>query len=166
MPEKKITLIAALDHNRGLGKNNELLWHIPEDLKRFKSLTSGHCVIMGRKTFESLPFVLPHRTNIVISRNPDFQPAGVQVVSSLERALEVAATDSQPFIIGGGQIYTQALAIADCMELTWIDATAEADTFFPEFSEDDWEITASENFPANNHRPIGFRFTTYKKRKI
>ena len=164
LKEKEITLIAALDKNRGLGKDNELLWHIPEDLKRFKTLTSNHCVIMGRKTFESLPFVLPNRTNIVISRNAAYSAEGVKVVPNMERALEEAAEDPQPFIIGGGQIYQMAMPIADRLELTWIDATAEADTFFPEISAEEWEITETETYPMDSDRPIGFTFNTYKRK--
>lgn len=163
MNGKEITIIAALDQNRGLGKNNELLWHIPEDLKRFKALTSNHCVIMGRKTFESLPFVLPKRTNIVISRNTDYSAPDAQVVPDLKTALEVAKDDPQPFIIGGGQIYQLALEVAHLMELTWIDETADADTYFPEFSSDDWKLIDTESYPKDDTRPLGFSFKTYKR---
>ena len=101
-----ITMIAAAGEGNELGKDNDLVWHLPDDFKRFKSLTTGHHIIMGRKTFESFPKLLPNRTHIVISRNPDYKAEGAIVVSSLEAALAQCGDDEQPFIIGGGQIYS------------------------------------------------------------
>ena len=136
----KISIIAAIGtQTRALGKNNGLIWRIPEDLKRFKALTTDHPVIMGRKTFESIGRPLPNRTNIVISRDTQYRPAGVTIAQSLESALEHASAleNSEVFVIGGGQIYTQALPYADRLYLTLIEETSstKADTFFPEYSD-------------------------------
>ncbi len=108
-----VTIIAAVGRNRALGKDNDLIWHLPADLRRFKSLTRGHHVIMGRKTFESLGKPLPKRTNIIVSRNPDYRAEGCVVVNSLKKALEMAQSDPNPFILGGAEIYKQALSMAD-----------------------------------------------------
>ena len=107
----KVTLIAAIDQNRVLGKDNQLIWHLPEDLKRFKRLTTGHAIIMGRKTFESLPKALPNRHNIVVTRNQNYSKEGITVCHSMKDALEYAKDDEQPFVIGGGQIYEHRHAI-------------------------------------------------------
>ena len=130
-PEKEITLIAAAGANNELGLNNELVWHLPDDFKRFKWLTTGHHIIMGRKTFESFPKLLPNRTHLVISRNPDYKKEGAVIVSSLEEALSKTNGDEQPFIIGGGEIYKIGLEVAHKIELTRVHGAFEADTFFP-----------------------------------
>ncbi len=132
-----ISIIAAIGSNRELGKNNKLLWHIKKDLQHFKTITNGHPVIMGRKTFESIGFPLPNRTNIIISRDKNYQaPTGVIVCNSLTQAIAVAsAKDRQEiFIIGGASIYTQAINLADKLYLTLIDGTFEADVYFPDYS--------------------------------
>lgn len=123
--------------NRAIGKNNSLLWHIPEELKRFKSITMGHPIIMGRKTYESIGKPLPGRTNIVITRDEDYSSDGVEVVHSLEEALRFASLtqgDDEIFVIGGGQIYQQAINLADKLYLTIVDDNPEADTYFPDYS--------------------------------
>ena len=116
--QKDITLIASASENNALGKDNQLIWHISDDLKRFKRLTSGHAIIMGRKTFESMPKALPNRTNIVITRKHDYTAKNAIVVHSIHEALEKANNDNQPFIIGGGEIYSQSILLADRIELT------------------------------------------------
>lgn len=132
-----ISIIAAIGSNRELGKGNQLLWHLPQDLKRFKSITQGHPVIMGRKTFESIGRPLPKRTNVVISSQQDYQPDGVTVVSSLMEALILAPDldEEEVFIIGGGRVYAESLGYADRLYLTLVDGEFEADTFFPEYQE-------------------------------
>jgi dihydrofolate reductase len=132
----KVSVISALAENRAIGKDNRLLWHIPEDLKRFQKLTRGHVVIMGRKTFESIGRVLPERVNIVISRDLDFKPENCLVASSFEDALEKARQieKDEIFIIGGGQVYNQAISQADKLYLTIVPGSYEADTFFPDYS--------------------------------
>ena len=137
----KISIIAAIGKNRELGKDNKLLWHIPGDLSRFKKLTTGHPIIMGRKTFESIGRPLPNRTNIVVTRDASYRVEGGVVVHSIEKAIEEAKKIDNPpdgeeiFIIGGGQIYAQALPFTDRLYLTIVDAQAEADTYFPDYSE-------------------------------
>ena len=158
------TIIAAVGRNRALGKNNDLIWHLPADLKRFKEVTRGHHVIMGRKTYESLGRPLPNRTNIIVSRNPNFKAEGCMVVSSLEEALAEAKADQNPYILGGAQIYKQALAVADRMDLTLIDEDFEADAFFPEFSEDHWEETSRQDFEKDEKNPYDYSFVQYKKK--
>lgn len=132
-----ISLIAAIDEQRGLGKNNQLLFKIPEDLKRFRDITRNHVIIMGRKTFESIGRALPDRMNIVITRDKNFKANGITVVHSLDEALVVAPSygaNREIFIIGGGEIYNQAIDKADKLYLTVVKGTYDADTFFPDYS--------------------------------
>lgn len=142
----KINIVAAIGKNRELGKDNKLLWHIPEDLKHFKEVTSGHVVIMGRKTYESIGRLLPNRTNIIITRDATYTVAGAHICYSLEEALEKAKTiekevlrqaqdgKGEIFIIGGGQIFEQALPLADKLYLTVVEGTFAADVYFPDYS--------------------------------
>lgn len=130
-----VNIIAALDEKSGIGRSNQLLWKIPEDLKHFKELTRGHPVIMGRKTFESIGRVLPDRRNIIISSNPNWQIEGAEVVSALEKAMNVAQAASKDiFIIGGGQIYRQAIDFVDRLYLTIVQGDFDATVFFPDYS--------------------------------
>ena len=129
-----ISIIAALGKNRALGLGNELLWPIPDDLKRFKKITSGHPIIMGSKTYESIGKPLPNRTNIILTRNKNYDAPGTIIVTSLEEAFEKAGND-EVFVIGGAQIYTLALPYADKLYLTLIEDEKEADAFFPDYSE-------------------------------
>ena len=154
----KVTLIAAIDQNRVLGKDNQLIWHLPEDLKRFKRLTTGHAIIMGRKTFESLPKALPNRHNIVVTRNQNYSKEGITVCHSVKDALECAKDDEQPFVIGGGQIYEQAIGLADVIELTKIHAQFEGDVFFPEIDLKKWSVEEEERM---SHPNFEYSFITY-----
>lgn len=132
----KVSLIAAIaSGNRALGKDNKLIYKIPEDLKRFKELTEGHTVIMGRKTFESIGYPLPDRVNIIITRDTKYLVKGVTVVHSLEEALQLVQDEDEIFVIGGGQIYQEAIDIADKLYLTLVEGSLEADTYFPDYSE-------------------------------
>lgn len=140
-----ISLIVAMAENRTIGKDNKLPWKLPADLQRFKKLTTGHAVIMGRKTFESIGRPLPQRQNIVISRNPNFKAAGIEVASSLSKALEAAKGD-EVFVIGGQQIYAEALALADRIYLTLIHEEIDGDAFFPEFDPGLFEEAETEKF--------------------
>lgn len=133
----RISAIAAITKNRGLGKDNQLLFHIPGDLPRFKNLTTGHPVIMGRKTFESIGRLLPNRTNIIITRSSEYAVNGAIMVSSVADAIEAAKKSEgseEIFIIGGGQIFQEALPITDRLYLTVVDTEVPADTFFPDYS--------------------------------
>ncbi|MDO4782528.1 MAG: dihydrofolate reductase [Capnocytophaga felis] len=161
-----ITLIAAASENNALGKNGELLWHLPEDFKRFKALTTGHCIIMGRKTFETFPKLLPDRTHIIITRQTDYVAEGCIVVSSLTEAIKKAMeTDENPYIIGGGEIYHLALDIADKIELTRVHATFDdADAFFPLIPENNWRLVSSQNISKNEKHLYDFTFETYVKK--
>ena len=143
----ELILIAALARDRVIGKDNRLLWHLPEDMKHFKSLTQGHPVIMGRKTWESLPEKfrpLPGRQNIVITRNIRYEAAGARVTASLTEALSACSSAELAFVIGGAEIYALALPLADRMELTEIDATFAGDAWFPPWREDEWIVTQRE----------------------
>jgi len=158
-----ITIIAAIGKNRELGKDNDLIWHLPNDLKRFKKVTSGHDVIMGRKTYESLGRPLPNRTNIIITRNTNYKAEGCIVLNSLEAALKTA-TDSNPYILGGGNIYRQAIKIADVLDLTLVDATLDADVFFPEIDTTVWKETSREDFKADEKHKYNYSFVTFERK--
>ncbi|GAA3513741.1 dihydrofolate reductase [Aquimarina addita] len=159
-----ITMIAAAAENNALGKDNDLVWHLPDDFKRFKQLTTGHHIIMGRKTFESFPKLLPNRVHVVITRNKTYQPEGVVVVHTMEDALAITKDDPQPFIIGGGEIYTIGMQYADCIELTRVHGKFDADTFFPEIDLAHWEIENKEMHGADERHEYGFTYLTYKKK--
>ena len=161
----EIVIIAAVAKNRVIGKDNELIWSIPEDMAHFKAMTAGHTVVMGRKTWESLPprfRPLPGRRNIVISRQADYAAPGAEVSDSLENALQLAASATTVFVIGGEQIYTQAMALADRLEITEVDLEPEGDAWFPEIAASDWKETA-KNTPSSQSG-TGFSFTTYRRR--
>ena len=159
-----ITIIAAVAQNNAIGKGNKLIWHLSNDLKRFKNLTNGHHIIMGRKTFESFPKPLPNRTHVVITRQIDYKvPKGVVVVNSLNDALDTAKNDTQPFIIGGGEIYKQSLAIADKIELTYVHENFEADTFFPKIDMFVWKETAKTFHDKDENHKHQFSFITYQR---
>ena len=163
---QQITLIVAAGENNAIGKDNDLIWHLSEDLKRFKRLTSGHHIIMGRKTFESFPKPLPNRTHIVITRQTNYKvPEGVIVVNSLEDAIDAARKDPKPFIIGGGEIYKQSIQIANIIELTRVHANFDdADTFFPVIDLDIWQETHVEKYEADDKHKHSFSFVTYKRK--
>ena len=160
---KEITLIAAAAENNVLGKDNQLIWHISEDLKRFKRLTQGHAVIMGRKTFESLPKALPNRINIILTRNQNYNAKDAFVAHTPEAALELAGDDPVPFIIGGGEIYSLFLPLADAIELTRVHHAFEGDTFFPEIDTSKWILSHQEKQEATDGQPYAFSYLTYKK---
>ena len=162
-PKQRITIIAAVASNNALGKDNKLIWHLSKDLQHFKTLTNGHAVIMGRKTFESMPRALPNRTNIVITRQSDYQAENIMVTSSLSEALTIAKNDPRPFIIGGGEIYKQSMSIADEIELTRVHADFDADTFFPEINPHQWKKVWREDHPADERHAYAFTFLRYQK---
>ena len=160
-----LTMIVAAGENNEIGKNNDLIWHLRDDLKRFKALTSGHHIIMGRKTFESFPKPLPNRTHIVISRQLDYQvPEGVLVVNNLEDALALAKNDAQPFIIGGGEIYKLAMPYASKIELTRVHSNFDADTFFPEIDKTQWKETANTFHKKDENHEYEFSFLTFERK--
>ena len=159
-----LTMIVAAGENNEIGKNNDLIWHLRDDLKRFKALTSGHHIIMGRKTFESFPKPLPNRTHIVISRQSDYKvPEGVIVVNNIEAAIALAKNDAQPFIIGGGEIYKLAMPYASKLELTRVHSNFDADTFFPEINLSVWKETANTFHTKDENHDFEFSFVTYQR---
>ncbi|MGY8946271.1 MAG: dihydrofolate reductase [Flavobacteriales bacterium] len=159
-----ITLIAAASENNVIGKDNKLIWHLSDDLKHFKDLTKGHVVIMGRKTFESMPKALPNRTNIIITRKTDYLVNDAIVVNSLNQALEKAADDNQPFIIGGGEIYSLAIKIVDRIELTRVHTELEGDAYFPEIDHNIWEEVSREKRLKDEKHNYDFSFIRYNKK--
>lgn len=159
-----IIMIAAAAENNALGKNNDLVWHLPDDFKRFKELTSGHHIIMGRKTFESFPKLLPNRTHIIVTRQKNYQPDHCIVVDTLEKAIEFIPEEEDGFIIGGGEIYKQAIKIADVIELTRVHASYDADTFFPEINSDEWQLVKEEYHPKDDKHAVDFSYLTYLRK--
>ena len=162
--KSELTIIAAAAENNALGKDNQLIWSLPNDMQRFKRLTLGHHIIMGRKTFESFPKPLPNRTHIVITNQKNYKvPEGVLVVNSLEAALKKVNHDVQPFIIGGGQIYKQAMAVADKIELTRVHATFDADAFFPEIDASNWKEIGRSFHKKDDKNEYDYSFITYER---
>lgn len=160
-----LTIIAAASENNALGKDNQLVWHLPDDFKRFKTITSGHYIIMGRKTFESFPKPLPNRTHIIITRQKDYKaPEGCFVASTLNKAISLCPENDEIFIIGGGQIYKQSIELADKIDLTRVHTTIEADTFFPEIDENQWKLVFEESHSKDEKHAFDFTFLTYVKR--
>lgn len=159
-----ITLIAAVAENNALGKDNQLLWHLPDDFTRFKNITSGHHIIMGRKTFESFPKPLPNRTHVIITRQKDYQPEACLIVDSLAKAISVCPKDEDLFIIGGGEIYKQSIEMADKLDITRVHHTFDADTFFPEIDLTKWKLTSEEYRPKDEKHHFDFTFETYIKK--
>lgn len=161
---QNLTIIVAVSANQVIGKDNDLVWDLPKDMRRFKALTSGHHIIMGRKTFESFPKPLPNRTHIVITRQKNYSaPQGVIVVNSLEKAIEIAKDDKQPFIIGGGEIYKQALSHANWIELTKVHGHFDGDTYFPDIDLNEWQEIKRESIFKDENHDYDFCYITYKK---
>ncbi len=162
-----LTVIVAVSENQVIGKDNDLIWDLSIDLKRFKSLTSGHHMIMGRKTFESFPKPLPNRTHIVVTRQKNYNVTdGVIIVNSIEKAIESIKDDIQPYIIGGGEIYKQALPYASIIELTRVHGKFKGDTYFPKIDLDIWEEINRKRISKDEQHAYDFSFITYRKRII
>jgi dihydrofolate reductase len=160
-----ISLIVAADELNGIGKNNDLLCHLPADLKYFKQTTSGHHIAMGRKTYESIGRPLPNRTNIIISRDENYKAEGCITVNSLANAIQQAETnhETELFITGGGTIYEQALPLAHRVYLTRIHAKLDADTFFPALSPAEWKLTTESKNVADEKNPYAYSFQVYER---
>ncbi|MEG1617250.1 MAG: dihydrofolate reductase [Bacteroidales bacterium] len=160
-----ISIIVAIAAENAIGKDQDLLCYLPADLKHFKELTTGHTIVMGRRTFESLPKgALPNRTNIVLTRRAESTFPGTEVFPSLEKALDFAKQDPEIFIIGGASVYEEALALADRMYLTFIHHTfAGADTFFPTWNENEWREIDREDFKADEKNKFDYSFVTLER---
>jgi dihydrofolate reductase len=155
-----------MDEQRGIGCQNRIPWHLSTDLRRFKTLTMGHHLIMGRRTFESIGQPLPGRTTIVISRNPNFRPEGSYAVSSLDEALELARSrgEEEAFVIGGGEIFSEALPVADRIYLTKVHGTVQADVFFPPIDEVDWTVKETSTHPMGPRDEFSHTFLILERR--
>ena len=159
-------MIAAAAENNALGRDNDLIWHLPDDFRRFKRITTGHHIIMGRKTFESFPKPLPNRKHVIITRDKKYTvdyPDCI-VVHSLKEALNLVAEESLAFIIGGGEIYSQGLQYCDTVELTRVHGHFDADTFFPELDEKDWKLVKEEYHPKDDRHAHAFTYLTYVRK--
>ena len=158
-----IQVVVIVDENNGIGKDNQLLCHMPADLKHFKKHTVGHPVIMGRKTFDSMGKALPNRRNIVITTQ-NLQIEGCEVVHSIDKALEICQEEKLVSIIGGATIFDQSLHLVDTIHLTCMHHTFAADTFFPPINPESWQITEKEDHEADEKNPYPYSFITYKRR--
>ncbi len=155
-----ISFVVAIAENNAIGKDNGLLWHLPTDLKHFKQITNGHTIIMGRKTFDSMGKPLPNRRNIVITRNADLKIEGAEVTTSLDDALALCKTEEEVFIIGGAEIYKEALDKTDRIYLTTVHQRFEGDAYFPELDRNKWVETAREEHQPDEKNNIAFTFST------
>lgn len=167
----KLSLIWAMAENRVIGINNSLPWHLSEDLKYFKRTTMGKCIIMGRKTYESIGMLLPGRTNIIVSRDVSYAVEGAKVANSLERALEIAEGvcfidgSDEAFVIGGAGIYESALPFADRLHMTRVHAVVTGDTYFGEFDMDKWELVGREDYSAGERDTYDYSICVYERRE-
>ena len=162
--QKMTTIVVAMGKNNEIGLDNQLLWHLPKDLKHFKNLTSGHPIIMGRKTYESIGKPLPNRTNIVISRKKDWFEEGILIVGTIKEALKFAKKiDPEVYIIGGATIYEQTIALADRLEITRVDTVLKADAFFPKFSLKEWKKVKEICEEKDEKNEYNFCFETYDR---
>ncbi len=160
-----ISIIVAAGENNEIGRANDLLWRLPNDMRRFKEITTGHTIVMGRKTFDSLPKgALPNRKNVVITRNKNLQLENCLILSSLDEAFVQLRDDEEVFIIGGAEIYRQALSLADKIYLTRVQATfPDADAFFPRLNAEEWQIISKETLPADEKNPYFCTFYEYRR---
>lgn len=160
-----ITVIAAIASNNALGKDNDLIWHLPADLKRFKKVTTGHYILMGRNTYESIGKPLPNRTTIIITRNKNYFKEGCLIANSLEQAIEMSKEEAQVFIIGGAQIYKETIAkdLAEQLDITLVHNEFEADVYFPEIDTKIWKEVAREDFKADEKNEHDYSFISYQK---
>ena len=160
-----ITIIAAIGSNNELGKDNDLIWHLPADLMRFKKVTTGHAIIMGRNTFESIGKPLPNRRSIIITRNTSYTKEGCEVVHSLEDAINLIQDQEHAFIIGGAQIYNESMNknLVDQLDITEVHQNFEADVFFPVIKNSLWKEVSRASFSSDEKNKFNYSFITYKK---
>ncbi len=159
---RKLSIIVAMANNSVIGINNSLPWHLPEDLKRFRALTIGHHIIMGRKTYESLGRLLPGRTTVIVTRNKNYQIQGALIAYSLEQAISLCGDDSEVFLIGGAELYQTGLKLADKIYLTEVSLDVAGDAFFPEFDLSNWHEVAREALVSGKN--ISFSYVTYQRK--
>ncbi|MEJ5963678.1 dihydrofolate reductase [Pedobacter immunditicola] len=159
-----VSMVVAISENNAIGKNNQLLWHLPADLKHFKEITSGHTIIMGRKTYESIGEALPKRRNIVITRNTELALPGVEVMHSLQEALSSCEEENEVFIIGGAEIFNQSLNLTDKIYLTRVHQNYAADTFFPDIDLTKWQESNIESHEPDEKNAIAYTFSTLESK--
>jgi len=159
-----VSAVVAIGENNAIGKDNQLLWRLPADLKHFKEITSGHTVIMGRKTYDSVGKPLPNRRNIIITRNKDLEIPGVEIVASMDEALALCQEEEEVYVIGGAQIYASSMHLTDKIYLTRVHQSFEADSFFPEIDPGIWSETEVEPHQPDEKNPIGYTFSTLIRR--
>lgn len=157
-----VSLIWAMAKNRVIGNHNTLPWHLPADLRHFRDTTTGHCIIMGRKNYESIGRPLPNRNNIILTNNPSFEAAGCIVVHCIEQALQ-QCREEEIFIIGGAEIYRLFLPLAQRLYITEIDAEADGDTFFPEYDTQEWQETERRSYHSDEKNPYSYSFVKYQR---
>jgi dihydrofolate reductase len=162
--QARLSIIVAMAQNRTIGINNTLPWRCPEDLKHFKSLTMGHHMIMGRKTFDSIGKPLPGRTTVVVTRNPELKIAGCVVTHSLDEAIAACAGDDEIFVVGGAELYAQALPLADRLYLTEVQQNVDGDAHFPLFDMKQWQEIAREARHQDTPQPLSYHFVTLQRR--
>ena len=160
----RISILVAMASNRIIGANNTLPWHLPADLKHFKALTMGHHIVMGRKTYESIGKPLPGRTSVVVTRNADYAPPGVVVANSLEGAISACENDAEIFVIGGAEIFSQALEFADTLYMTEIKRDVAGDVSFPEFDKKEWQEISRELHHQETPEPLEYHFVEYRRK--
>lgn len=159
----QISIVVAISENNAIGKDNQLLWHLPADLKHFKEITSGHTIIMGRKTYDSIGRPLPNRRNIVITRSTDLQIPNVEVVNSLDAAISLCEGENEVFIIGGAEIYKHAIQFADRIYLTTVHQTYEADAYFPVLDKNEWKEVDKEFHSTDEKNSVAYTFSTLER---
>lgn len=165
LKKPSLSIAVAVGENFAIGKNNQLLWHMPADLKFFKQTTSGHTVVMGRKTFDSVGRPLPNRRNIIITRDPELKIDGAEVVNSLDEAISITKNEEKSiFIVGGAEIYRQALPKTAILYLTTIHHTFDADTFFPEIDRNDWNVISSDSHKADEKNKYNYTFEVLERK--
>ena len=159
----RLSIIVAMARNRVIGAAGAIPWHLPNELKLFKSVTMGHHIIMGRKTYESIGRLLPGRTTVIVTRQPDYHVPGALSAHSLDAAIAACRGDDNIFVIGGGELYRAALPLADRIYLTTVDAEPAGDTFMPELDPAEWRVSTSETFSADDRHRYSYRFAVYDR---
>ena len=159
----RLSIIVAMAKNRVIGAAGRIPWHLPNELQLFKRVTMGHHIIMGRKTYESIGRLLPGRTTVIVTRQPDYRVPGAVVAHSLDAAVAACGADEEIFVIGGGELYREVLSRADRIYLTTVDAEPAGDTFMPEMNAADWRESSGESFGADDRHPHAYRFSVYDR---
>lgn len=159
----RLSLIVAMAKNRVIGADNKIPWHLPNELKLFKSLTMGHHIVMGRKTYESINRLLPGRTTVIVTRQPDYAVPGATVAHSIHEAIAACEGDDEIFVIGGADLFRETLPIADRLYLTVVDAEPDGDVLMPDFDAAHWQETSVQSFAPDEKHAYGYRFAVYDR---